>query len=108
MAAPKQVESNHLVLGRPDRISHDSDFTSVASAHPLPVQTSKPPGPSRMKLNCEITTVLVAATTVSSILVCTIAQLVVGVTNSTAILQGYTIGVIALIAYMGIATFSNR
>ena len=61
-----------------------------------------------MKMYFEMATVPVVAAVVSSILVCTIAQLVVGVTNSTAILQGYALGVIALIAYMGIATFSNR
>ena len=90
------------MLGRPGRISYDSDFTPVAPAHPLPAQTSKPPGPSRMKLNCEITTVPAAVATVSSILVCAIARLVVGVADSTPALEGYAIGVIAIIAYMGI------
>ena len=39
---------------------------------------------------------------VSSILVCAIARLVVGVADSTPALQGYSIGVIAIIAYLGI------
>ena len=55
-----------------------------------------------MKLSFEVATVPNAVAAVSSILVCAIAQVVVGVTYSTTILQGYSIVVIALIAYMGI------
>ena len=55
-----------------------------------------------MKLNCEIATVPVAVTTVSTISVCAITCLGVGVNKSTPALQGYAIGVIAHIAYLGI------
>ena len=48
----------------------------------------------------EVATAPVAAVAVSSISVCAIAQAVVGVTDSTIILQGYAIGVIALITYL--------
>ena len=61
-----------------------------------------------MKLNCKIATVPVAVTTVSSISVCAITRLVVGVGKSTHALQGYAIGVIALIAYMGIVASSKK
>ena len=61
-----------------------------------------------MKMYFEMATVPVVAAVVFSILVCTIARLVVGVTDSTTILQGYAIGVIALIAYMGIVTSSKK
>ena len=61
-----------------------------------------------MKLNCEIATVPVAVTTVSSILVCAIARLVVGVDESTPALQAYAIGVIAFIAYLGIMASSKK
>ena len=61
-----------------------------------------------MKLNCEIATVPVAVTTVSSISVCAITRLVVGVDKSIPALQGYAIGVIALIAYMGIVASSKK
>ena len=56
-----------------------------------------------MKFVFEVTTVPVAAVTVSSIAVCAIAQVVVRVSNSTSILQGYALEVIALVAYTGIA-----
>ena len=55
-----------------------------------------------MKLNCEIATVPVAVATVSSISVWAITRLVVGVDKSITALQGYAIGVIAHIAYLGI------
>ena len=61
-----------------------------------------------MKLNCKIATVLVAVTTVSSISVCTIARLVVGVDKSTTALQAYAIEVIALISYLGIVASSKK
>ena len=61
-----------------------------------------------MKLNCEIATVPVAVTTVSSISVCTIARLVVGVDKSTTALQAYAIEVIALISYLGIVASSKK
>ena len=61
-----------------------------------------------MKLNCEIATVPVAVATVSSISVCAIARLVVGVAKSTPSLQGYAIGVIAVIAYMEIVASSKK
>ena len=44
-----------------------------------------------MKFTFEVTIVPVAAVSVSSISVCAIARVVVGVTDSTAILQGYAI-----------------
>ena len=61
-----------------------------------------------MKLSFEVATVPVAIATVSLILVCAIARLVVGVIDSTVILQGYSIEVIALIASMGIAASSKK
>ena len=61
-----------------------------------------------MKLSFEVATVPVAVAAVSLVLVCAIARLVVGVTDITTILQGYSIWVIALIAYMGIATSSKK
>ena len=61
-----------------------------------------------MKFAFEAATVPVAAVTVSSISVCAIARVVVGVSDSTFILQAYTIGVIALIAYMGITASSKE
>ena len=61
-----------------------------------------------MKFAFEVATVPVAAVTVSLISVCAIAQVVVGVSDSTSILQGYAIGVIALITYMEIATSSKK
>ena len=61
-----------------------------------------------MKLSFKVATVPVAVAAVSSISVCGIAQLVVGITDSTTILQGYSIGVIALIAYMGIIASSKK
>ena len=61
-----------------------------------------------MKINCEIATVPVAVTTVSSISVCAIARLVVGVVESTPALQAYAIGVIAFIAYLGIAASTKK
>ena len=61
-----------------------------------------------MKLSFKVATVPVAVTTVSLILVCAIIKLVVGVTDSTVILQGYLIWVIALIAYMGITASSKK
>ena len=61
-----------------------------------------------MKINCKIATVPVAVTAVSSMSVCAITRLVVGVAESTPALQGYAIGVIALIAYMGIVASSKK
>ena len=61
-----------------------------------------------MKLNCEIATVPFAVTTVSTILVCAVTRLVVGVDESTPALQGYVIGVIARIAYLGIVASSKK
>ena len=55
-----------------------------------------------MKFTFEVATVQVAIVSVSSISVCALSSVVVGTDNSTSLLQGYTIGVITLIAYMGI------
>ena len=54
-----------------------------------------------MKFAFEVATVPVAVVTVSSIYVYAIARVVVGIANSTALLQGYTIGVIALLPTWG-------
>ena len=61
-----------------------------------------------MKFAFEVATVPVAAVTVSLISVCTIARVVVGVSDSTSILQGYAIWVISLITYTGIAALSKK
>ena len=61
-----------------------------------------------MKLNYEIATVPVAVAMVSLILVSAIARLVVKVAKSTPALQGYAIGVIAIIAYMGIVASTKK
>ena len=61
-----------------------------------------------MKFAFEVATVPVVIVAVSSIYVCAIARVVVGVTNSTAILHGYAIGVIAVIAYIGIGALSKK
>ena len=61
-----------------------------------------------MKVNCELATVPVAVATVSSISVCAITRLVVRVDKSTPALQGYAIGVIAFIAYLGIVASSKK
>ena len=61
-----------------------------------------------MKLNCKIATVPVAVATVSLVSMCAIAPLVVGVANSTPALQGYAIGVIAIIAHMRIAASTKK
>ena len=61
-----------------------------------------------MKINCEIATVPIAVTTVSSISVCAIACLMVGVDESTPTLQAYAIGVITFIAYLGILASSKK
>ena len=52
-----------------------------------------------MKLSFEVAIVPVAVAMVSLISVCAIARLVVGVTDTTTTLQGYSIGAIALITY---------
>ena len=61
-----------------------------------------------MKINCEIVTVPVAVTTVSSILVCAIARWVVGIDESTPALHAYAIRVIVFIAYLGFVASSKK
>ena len=61
-----------------------------------------------MKFEFEIATVSVVVVFTSSISICAIARVVVGSSKNTSFLQGYAIGVIALIAYMGIVASSKK
>ena len=56
-----------------------------------------------MEFAFKVATLPVAAVMVSLIYICAIARVVVRVSNSTSILQGYELEVIALVAYTGIA-----
>ena len=61
-----------------------------------------------MKFEFEVATVPVVVVSISLISSCVIASLVVGSSKSTSLLKGYAIGVIALIAYMGIVASSKK
>ena len=61
-----------------------------------------------MKFLFEVATIPVAVVTVSSISVCIIARVVVEIDDSTTLLQGYVIKVIARVTYMGIAASMRK
>ena len=61
-----------------------------------------------MKLHCKIATAPVAVAMVTSISVCDITRLMVGVAKGTLDLQGQAIGVIAIIACMEIVASSKK
>ena len=61
-----------------------------------------------MKFSFEVATIPVAVVTVSSISVCIIARVVVEIDDSTTLLQGYVIKVIARVTYMGIAASMRK
>ena len=70
---------------------------------PRPAHILKVPGTVWMTFASEVATIPVAVVTVSLISVYAIVRVVFGIDDSTSLLQGYAIGVIPLVAHMGIA-----
>jgi hypothetical protein len=59
-------------------------------------------------MKIEIATVPVVVVSISTVSICVIANIVIGTSRDTSLLQGYAIGVIALIAYMAIVASSKK
>jgi hypothetical protein len=59
-------------------------------------------------MKIEIATVPVIVVSISTVSICAIATIVIETSRDTSLLQGYAIGVIAIIAYMAIVASSKK